>query len=93
MISDIPPIREQPMQLRPTAVALTTALTLGLAAVPLSGTASAHSAPASCAARVSPSSPSSATDGSDTAALCAAIAGLPDHDATAALIRVGGAGS
>jgi D-alanyl-D-alanine carboxypeptidase len=95
MISDVPPIKEHPMQLRPTAVALATAVAVGLTALPLAGTASAHSTPPSCAARVSPSplSPPSAADGPDTEALCAAITGLPDHDATAALIQVGGKGS
>ncbi|MFD0394945.1 hypothetical protein ACFQ3Z_32795 [Streptomyces nogalater] len=41
--------------------------------------------PASASAR--------ATTGPDTEALSAALAGLPDHDITAALIRVGGHGS
>ncbi|MER6128694.1 serine hydrolase domain-containing protein [Streptomyces sp. NPDC001795] len=78
------------MQIRPTAVALAAALTLSLTALPLAGTAAAHSAPSSCTAQAGPPS---ATGGPDTEALCAAIAGLPDHDATAALLRVGGKGS
>ncbi|POX50236.1 serine hydrolase [Streptomyces sp. Ru72] len=78
------------MQLRPAAVALATALTLSLTALPLAQVASAHSAAPSSAARMTPAS---ATGGPDTEALRAAIAGLPDHDATAALIRVGGQGS
>ncbi|MYV50174.1 serine hydrolase [Streptomyces sp. SID2888] len=91
MVTDIPTTWEQPMQLRPSAVALATTLALGLTALPLSGTALARSAPpSSCTARVSP--PATA-EGPDTEALCAALAGLPDQDATAALIRVGGKGS
>ncbi|MFJ8362744.1 serine hydrolase domain-containing protein [Streptomyces sp. NPDC093984] len=78
------------MQLRPTAVALATALALSLTALPLAGVASAQAAAPASAARTTPPS---ATEGPDTEALRAAIAGLPDHDATAALIRVGGQGS
>jgi D-alanyl-D-alanine carboxypeptidase len=77
------------MRLRPTAVAVTTALTLGLTALPLATTASAHPA-SSCAPSARPSTP---TEGPDAEALCAALAGLPDKDATAALVRVGGEGS
>ncbi|MGW3461664.1 serine hydrolase domain-containing protein, partial [Streptomyces olivaceoviridis] len=45
-----------------------------------------------------PSEPARATTapvgaGPDTEALAAAVAGLPDHDATAALLRVGGDGT
>ncbi|MDR3081858.1 MAG: beta-lactamase family protein, partial [Streptomyces sp.] len=78
------------MQIRPSAVALATALAVGLTALPLAGTAAAHSAPSSCSAQVSPPSKG---HGPDAEALCAALAGLPDQDATAALIRVGGKGS
>ncbi|OIJ89571.1 serine hydrolase domain-containing protein [Streptomyces colonosanans] len=78
------------MQIRPSAVALATALVVGLTALPLAGTAAAHSAPSSCSGQVSPPS---AAHGPDVEALCAALAGLPDQDATAALIRVGGKGS
>lgn len=86
------------MPVRPLPVLLTSALALTLTALPLAGTASAR--PALSA----PSSPSSAScstqaieaapaNGPDVKALCAALAGLPDKDATAALIRVGGKGS
>ncbi|MGW3495543.1 serine hydrolase domain-containing protein [Streptomyces sp. NPDC001020] len=78
------------MKIRPSAVALATALAVGLTALPLAGTAAAYSAPTSCSAQASP--PSTA-HGPDAEALCAALAGLPDQDATAALIRVGGKGS
>jgi D-alanyl-D-alanine carboxypeptidase len=90
VITDTVPTRERPVQLRPAAVALATALALGLGTLPLAGVASARSGPSSCAARVAAPS---ATGGPDAGALCAAIAGLPDHDATAALIRVGGRGT
>jgi len=65
--------------LRTTALA--TALTLALAAGPLAAPALATSAPA--IAQVA---------GPDAKALRAAIAGLPNADATAALVRVGGKG-
>ncbi|MEV5985120.1 serine hydrolase domain-containing protein [Streptomyces sp. NPDC052051] len=79
------------MQLRPSAVALATALAVGLTTLPLAGVAAAHSAPPkSCSAHTS--SPSG-SHGPDAEALCAALAGLPDQDATAAIIRVGGKGS
>ncbi|KUO15135.1 serine hydrolase domain-containing protein [Streptomyces dysideae] len=77
------------MRLRPTAVTVTAALTLGLTALPLATTASAHPG-SSCAASAKPST---SMEGPDVEALCAALAGLPDKDATAALIRVGGKGS
>ncbi|MGA5041412.1 serine hydrolase domain-containing protein [Streptomyces capoamus] len=57
-----------------------------LAAGPLAAPAFAAPAPAARA-----SAP--VTAGPDTEALAAAIAGLPDHDATAALLRVGGDGT
>ncbi|GAA2218009.1 serine hydrolase domain-containing protein [Streptomyces nogalater] len=63
-------------------------LVAALAAGPLAAPAFAASpaaSPASASAR--------ATTGPDTEALSAALAGLPDHDITAALIRVGGHGS
>lgn len=63
-----------------TVAAVTVALVLGLAAGPLAVPAVA--APAA-AARTD-------TAGPDAAALRAALAGLPDSDATAALVRVGG---
>ncbi|ELP69598.1 serine hydrolase domain-containing protein [Streptomyces turgidiscabies] len=82
--------QEQPMHIRPRtaarATALATVLTLALA-LP----AGALAVPASAA-----SSTSGPTTGKDTApdakALRAALAGLPDGDATAALVRVGGTG-
>ncbi|MFC5216137.1 serine hydrolase domain-containing protein [Streptomyces coerulescens] len=79
------------MPVRPLPALLTSALALTLTALPLAGTASAGPAsPSSCSARaVEAASP----DGPDVKALCAALAGLPDRDATAALIRVGGRGS
>ncbi|MET9447564.1 serine hydrolase domain-containing protein [Streptomyces cinerochromogenes] len=63
---------------------LATAVVTALAAGPLA-------APVFAA----PTPPASAptTTGPDTEALSAAIAGLPDHDVTAALLRVGGDGS
>ncbi|MFD9329550.1 serine hydrolase domain-containing protein [Streptomyces sp. NPDC060065] len=62
-----------------TVTAVTAALVLGLAAGPLATPALASSPV------VAPS-----TNGPDATALAAAIAGLPDSDATAALVRVGG---
>ncbi|CAL9442241.1 D-alanyl-D-alanine carboxypeptidase [Streptomyces sp. enrichment culture] len=70
---------------RRTRTALAAALLLGLTAGPLATAAHAAPAPAAASAR-------DAADGPDTAALRAALAGLPDRDATAALIRVGGNG-
>ncbi|MER7049833.1 serine hydrolase domain-containing protein [Streptomyces jumonjinensis] len=64
-----------------TRAVLSTALVLGLAAGPLAIPAFAESAPAAVAAA-----------GPDVKALRAALAGLPDKDATAALVRVGGHG-
>ncbi|MFF4504124.1 serine hydrolase domain-containing protein [Streptomyces sp. NPDC001401] len=69
-----------------TTAALTASLALALAAGPL--TAPALAAPATESAVVS-----GTTAGPDVEALRAAIAGLPDADATAALIRVDGRGS
>ncbi|MEU2392048.1 serine hydrolase domain-containing protein [Streptomyces sp. NPDC007369] len=66
---------------RRTRTALAAALLLGLTAGPLS--AAAHAAPAPAAVT---------TQGPDAAALRKALAGLPDRDATAALMRVGGNG-
>ncbi|WP_369276342.1 serine hydrolase domain-containing protein [Streptomyces sp. R11] len=79
------------MPVRPLPALLTSALALTLAAVPLAGTASARPASSSsCSAHAIEAAPKS---GPDVKALCAALAGLPDKDATAALIRVGGKGS
>ncbi|MER6013682.1 serine hydrolase domain-containing protein [Streptomyces bluensis] len=77
------------MSVRTTTVALATTLVLGLTALPLATGASAHPAP-SCATAARPAA---TVYGPDVEALCAALAGLPDNDATAALIRVGGKGS
>lgn len=80
------------MPVRPLPALVTSALALTLTALPLAGAASARPAPApsSCSARaIEAATP----DGPDVKALCAALARLPDQDATAALIRVGGKGS
>ncbi|NXY98614.1 beta-lactamase family protein, partial [Streptomyces sp. BR123] len=68
------------MNRRRTRTVLAAALLLGLTAGPLGATAHA-AAPAAVTAQ-----------GPDTAALRKALAGLPDQDATAALVRVGGNG-
>lgn len=66
------------------AAGLLAALAAGAAAAPaFAAPASASPAPASARA----------TSGPDTKALSAALAGLPDHDISAALVRVGGDGS
>ncbi|MDC2958702.1 serine hydrolase [Streptomyces gilvifuscus] len=70
----------------PTALAAS--LVLALAAGPLAGPAFAAPAPASAH-----DTSVHDTSGPDADALRAAIAGLPDADATAALIRVGGDGT
>ncbi|MBK3647852.1 serine hydrolase [Streptomyces sp. MBT33] len=70
----------------PTALAAS--LVLALAAGPLAGPAFAAPAPASAH-----DTSGHDTSGPDADALRAAIAGLPDADATAALIRVGGDGT
>ncbi|MFJ4583264.1 serine hydrolase domain-containing protein [Streptomyces echinatus] len=81
---------------------LATGLVAALAAGPLAAPAFATPAPpafthtpAPAATSATPAPPASATStaGPDTEALSAAIAGLPDHDATAALLRVGGDGT
>ncbi|MGP4085258.1 serine hydrolase domain-containing protein [Streptomyces sp. KR55] len=77
------------MPVRPLPALLTSALALTLTVLPLAGTASARPA-SSCSAQAIEAA---ATDGPDVEALCAALKGLPDKDATAALIRVGGKGS
>ena len=78
------------MPVRPFPALVTSALALALTALPLAGTASARPASSSCSARaIEAADP----DGPDVAALCAALKGLPDRDATSALIRVGGKGS
>ncbi|MEV5875553.1 serine hydrolase domain-containing protein [Streptomyces sp. NPDC052101] len=67
------------------AVLTTTALVLALSAAPLA--APAFAAPTTTAAHRTTARP---TAGPDAEALRAALAGLPDADATAALVRVGG---
>ncbi|WP_405915976.1 serine hydrolase domain-containing protein [Streptomyces sp. NBC_00728] len=68
------------MPVRRRAVVLAAALTLGLAAGPLGAPAFASSATAEARS----------ASGPDADALRAALAGLPDADATAALVRIGG---
>ncbi|MEW2415024.1 serine hydrolase domain-containing protein [Streptomyces sp. NPDC046866] len=70
---------------RTRTAALAAVLLLGLAAGPMAATATAATGPAAAAVSADPQGP-------DVAALRAGIAGLPDRDATAALIRVGGNG-
>ncbi|MFK0122750.1 serine hydrolase domain-containing protein [Streptomyces nigra] len=77
------------MPVRPFPALVTSALALTLTALPLAGTASARPATGTCsAAAIEAADP----HGPDVEALCAALKGLPDRDATAALIRVGGRG-
>ncbi|MFD3588520.1 serine hydrolase domain-containing protein [Streptomyces sp. NPDC058683] len=71
------------MRVRTRSTALAASLVLALAAGPL--VAPALAAPAAAPAVTAP-----ATAAPDAEALRAAIAGLPDADATAALVRVGG---
>ncbi|MFE9019273.1 serine hydrolase domain-containing protein [Streptomyces sp. NPDC007808] len=78
------------MPVRPLPALLTSALILTLTALPLAGTASARPASSSCSTQAIEAAPK---EGPDVKALCAALAGLPDKDATAALVRVGGKGS
>ena len=75
----------------PTALAAS--LVLALAAGPLAGPAFAAPAPASAHDTSGHHSSGHDASGPDADALRAAIAGLPDADATAALIRVGGDGT
>ncbi|MFJ6899019.1 serine hydrolase domain-containing protein [Streptomyces hokutonensis] len=70
------------MRTRRRTTVLTASLVLALAAGPLATPAFAASPSASTAVR--------GTAGPDAEALRAALAGLPDADATAALVRVGG---
>ncbi|MFD4647890.1 serine hydrolase domain-containing protein [Streptomyces sp. NPDC058441] len=65
-----------------TLTAVAAALVLGLTAGPLAAPAFASAA--------GPATAAHATTGPDAEALRAALAGLPDSDATAALVRVGG---
>ncbi|MFT9870663.1 hypothetical protein ACMZ5A_29395, partial [Bacillus mobilis] len=65
-----------------TLTAVAAALALGLTAGPLAAPAFASPAGSATTAH--------ATTGPDAEALRAALAGLPDSDATAALVRVGG---
>ncbi|MGV9933460.1 serine hydrolase domain-containing protein [Streptomyces olivaceoviridis] len=66
---------------------LAAALVTAVAAGPLAAPAFA------AASEPAPATTAPATAGPDTEALAAAVAGLPDHDATAALLRVGGDGT
>ncbi|MFI1838747.1 serine hydrolase domain-containing protein [Streptomyces olivaceoviridis] len=66
---------------------LAAALVTAVAAGPLAAPAFA------AASEPARTSTAPATAGPDTEALAAAVAGLPDHDATAALLRVGGDGT
>ncbi|MFF4019888.1 serine hydrolase domain-containing protein [Streptomyces sp. NPDC001843] len=75
------------MRVRSRTTALTAALVLALAAGPLALPALAASAPAASAHPAPTAHPASTVDAD---ALRAAITGLPDADATAALVRVGG---
>ncbi|MET7294835.1 serine hydrolase domain-containing protein [Streptomyces griseoloalbus] len=70
---------------------VTSALLASLALGPLAGAAAAHPGAAAPAAVSAGSTP--AVDGPDTAALEKALAGIPDGDVSAALVRVGGKGS
>ncbi|WP_089098443.1 serine hydrolase domain-containing protein [Streptomyces hyaluromycini] len=74
------------MRVRTRSTALAASLVLALAAGPLAAPALA-AAPAPAAARAATGPDAT---GPDAEALRAAIAGLPDADATAALVRVGG---
>ncbi|MFH9088350.1 serine hydrolase domain-containing protein [Streptomyces sp. NPDC017673] len=74
------------------SVLLAAALVTAVAAGPLAAPAFAATAPLASASSTS-AAPASGTTGPDTEALAAAVAGLPDHDATAALLRVGGDGT
>ncbi|MFF9216214.1 serine hydrolase domain-containing protein [Streptomyces viridosporus] len=71
-----------------TRIAVASALLASLALGPLAGAAAAHPVAAATGAGSAP-----AADGPDTAALEKALAGLPDGDVSAALVRVGGKGT
>jgi D-alanyl-D-alanine carboxypeptidase len=76
------------MRTRRRTTLLAASLVLALGAAPLAAPAFAASGPASL-----PTSAHTTPTGPDTEALQAALEGLPDQDATAALVRVGGKGS
>ncbi|WP_217554935.1 serine hydrolase [Streptomyces sp. GbtcB6] len=76
------------MRVQTRSTALAASLVLALTAGPLAAPAFAAATPARASAPAAPSAPTST--GPDAGALRAAIAGLPDADATAALVRVGG---
>ncbi|MGW2637891.1 serine hydrolase domain-containing protein [Streptomyces sp. NPDC001348] len=78
------------MRTRSRTTALTAALVLTLAAGPLAVPALAASATAASATAASAPATAHPASTVDADALRAAIAGLPDADATAALVRVGG---
>ncbi|MFF9584307.1 serine hydrolase domain-containing protein [Streptomyces achromogenes] len=72
------------------AAGLVAALAAGASAAPAFAAPASTSSTPPASASVSVSA--EATSGPDAEALAAALAGLPDHDATAALLRVGGDG-
>ncbi len=76
------------MRTRRRTTVLAASLVLALATAPLTAPAFAVSGPAPL-----PASAHTTPTGPDTRALEAALKGLPDQDATAALVRVGGKGS
>ncbi|MFD3622294.1 serine hydrolase domain-containing protein [Streptomyces sp. NPDC058676] len=76
------------MRARRRTTVLAASLILALSAAPLAAPAFAASGTASL-----PASAHTTPTGPDTKALEAALEGLPDQDATAALVRVGGKGS
>ncbi|MER7178741.1 serine hydrolase domain-containing protein [Streptomyces hyaluromycini] len=79
------------MRVRTRSTALAASLVLALAAGPLAAPAlAATPAPAAARAATNPAATDPDATGPDAEALRAAIAGLPDADATAALVRVGG---
>ncbi|ANP49796.1 D-alanyl-D-alanine carboxypeptidase [Streptomyces griseochromogenes] len=79
------------MRPRSRGTVLAAALALALAAGPL--VAPAFAAPDRTATGTTSGTATGTTTGPDAKALAAAIAGLPDHDATAAALRVGGKGT
>ncbi|QNP69896.1 beta-lactamase family protein [Streptomyces roseirectus] len=78
------------MRLRRRTAVLTASLALALAAGPLAGPVFA--APGATGSGSAASGAPTGSGAPDAVALAAAIAGLPDGDATAALVRVGGTG-
>jgi D-alanyl-D-alanine carboxypeptidase len=91
--------RSQPMRVRTPVLAasLVLALTAGPLAAPALAAAGAGATSSASAPKASASTASASArqdeSGPDVEALRAALAGLPDKDATAALVRVGGHGT